>query len=744
MKFSHLLLFACLVSSRTTLAQTGAIIWSGNGTTNAWSNTGNWSGGRVPTAAQSVVIPAVAVGKYYPTVPAGQSPACFSLTVSAGATLTISGTLTVNSTLTDAGTIVIASSSTSAAKQLTTRNNVTINTTGTLTNNGKLIFTGTNNTSASTPLVFTNDGTITSGNDALLQFSNTRPVTLNGGGTTALSNISFTAFGNAPLTIATTNYLDVSRVATLNASDVYSQGKLRLISNATTTGILFNAGSGIVPDTIETQRYITYSKPADASAPNQAGFGYRQYSSPVEGANFSMFKRGTSFVPVYDNPAKPYQYPANGNPQPFPLIFLYDQNQLDRATTTGPEAFNYGWIAINEGTMLEAARGYTVQISALNTTTGNPNTVSVRGVPHTGDYDSPVYVRGSNPQSGLQMVGNPYPGFISMFDVTADNIANGFDQVVFKIRSVGPYAGSYETYDPGDGSNVDSLNQFFPMMQGFFVLKKDASNPAPYQFHDTQRVGGNGYPTSNTRAFYRQAATAVVPTFNLRVADNSNADLRDEIRVAFRSDATAGHDMRYDAVRPADNMGDNPTLFTVNANREECLRNTLPTLHGTTTIPLGLRTLVPGHSYTLRTGNVLLLGTGQVFLEDRQTGKVQDLLAEPTFTFTASAAALEHRFFLRFESVAGTVHPVAPAFEVYPNPVTAGQKAQFSAHGLTVGVATATLLTTYGATVMTKSVAVSGDGLLLGELPLTDVKPGLYILQLTSGNNVTTQRLQVR
>jgi hypothetical protein len=638
MKFSYLLLFACLVSSSGALAQTATITWSGN-SNNAWSNAANWNGARVPTAAQSVIIPAVATGKYYPTVLAGQSPACLGLTVSAGATLTISGTLTVNGALTDAGSIVIAATASTAAKQLTTRNNVTINNTGVLANSGKILFTGTTNTSASTPLVFTNNGTITSGNDAVLQFSNTRPVTLNGSGTTSLSNVAFTLYGNAPLTIATNNYLDVSRVATLNGSDVYSQGKLRLTSNADATGILFNAGSGIVPDTIETQRYIAYSKPADASAPNQAGFGYRHYSSPVEGANFSMFKRATSFVPIFDNPANPYKYPTNGNPQPFPLIFSYDQDQLDQATTTGPEAFNYGWVGVTDGTPLAAARGYTVQISALNTATGNPNTVSVRGVPHTGDYDSPLYGRGSNPQAGFQLVGNPYPGFISMYDVTADNIQNGFDQIISKFRSVGPYAGSYEPYDPGDGSNVDSLNQFFPMMQGFFVRKTDASNPGPYQFHDTQRVGGNGYPTSNTKGFYRQAAAVVVPTFNLRVADNRNADLRDEIRVAFRSDASAGHDIRYDAVRPADNMGGNPTFFTVNAAQEECLRNTLPPLQGTVTVPLGLRTLVPGRSYSLRTGKVLLLGTGQVFLEDRQTGKVQDLLAEPTFSTASSCAS---------------------------------------------------------------------------------------------------------
>jgi hypothetical protein len=728
-----------VLGGTSAFAQTSAT-WVGptpqnNSPNQNWNTAVNWSTGKVPTSAVSAVIPEMTSGKY-PVVQANSSFSCLNLSVAARASITIDGTLTVYGPLTDAGSIVI-----NPSRTLATRNNVNVVANGSVTNNGTLSFSGTS-ASASTPLVFTNNGIITSSDEGVLVFTNARAVTLNGSGITSLSNVNFTTFGTGPLTLATTNYVDVRRVAKLNGSNVYSQGKLRLTSDANSTGILFNAGSGIVPDTIETQRYITLPAQVDPNNPSAAS--YRQYSAPVEGAKFSMFKKGTSFVPIYDNPANRYQYPNNDNPNPYPSIYDYSQDELSRSGSGGPGNFNWGWRGVTEGTLMELGRGYSVYISALNTANGSPNTVSVRGIPHTGDLESPNYGRGDYAESGFQMVGNPYPGFVSMYDVTQDNLGNGFDQIVYKFRPQGLHDGIYEPYDPGDGSDIDGINQYFPMMQAFFVRKTDPSILTPYQFHDTQRLGGNGYPTeSNARPFYRTAQAAIVPTVGLLLADTNQPDLRDEVRVSFRPDATIGHDVRYDAVRPGDNMGENPTFFSINATQEKCSRNALPTLKGTVNVPLGLHTLVAGRSYSVRVDKLTMLAKGQVFLEDRQTGKVQDIVTEPIFTFKADQAAYEHRFFLRFEEVP-TATELMPAFEIYPNPVGADRSLQFSARGLAMGTATATLFTSYGAEVLNKPVTVSGDGLILGELSLTGLNSGIYILRFTSGNTVITRRVEVR
>jgi hypothetical protein len=738
MKSTCLLLFICLAGSGSALAQT-TITW--NGSANAlWTNKANWNGGVAPTPAQAALIPALVASKSYPVVPAGVSPSCAGLTVASGATLTVNGWLSVNGVLTDAGTILIQPAATGAAgtMRLTARNTLTVTPSGSLAinstfapaNSGNLIFTGESGS-------FVNDGRITSADEGVLYFSNNRPITVSGSGTTQLSYVLFTQLGNAPVTLATTNFVDVRRRAMLNGSDVNSNGKLRLTSDAVSTGILFNQGVGIIPDEIYAQRYIEPS----AENSTSPSFGYRHYSAPVEGATFEMFEAGTSFRAICDPNQTPY--PTYLSMRPYPNIYQYNQDLLDVATPANA-VFDCGWQSLpNKQTPLELGRGYTVNISAINTNDNTPNIVTLHGVPHTGDITSPYFGRGNYDDSGFQMVGNPYPGFLNMRAVTSDNMQNGFSPNVSKSISTGPYSGRYEQYNFVDDAD-DSANQYWPMMQGFFVFRLDASNTTPYQFHDSHRV--NEYPdpaTTNTRPFNRTAAVAV-PTFNLAVSDNQDAALMDNVRVSFRPEATAGYDVRYDAVRMADNMGDNPTLFTVNAAQQECSRDARATLSGTVTMPLGLRTLVVGHSYTLQTGKLALLGQGQVFLEDRQTGLVQDLVAKPAFTFMAASKACEHRFFLRFERVAGAKPALAPAFETYPNPVAAGSSLQFSAHGLSAGTATATLLTSYGTEVQRQAVAVGGNGLMLGELSLADVKPGIYLLRFTAGNTVVTKRLEVR
>jgi hypothetical protein len=739
MKSTCLLLFICLAGSGSALAQT-TITWNGSSSP-LWTNKANWNGGVAPTPTQAALIPALPAGRNYPVVPAGISPSCAGLTVAAGATLTVNGWLSVSGALTDAGTILIQPAATGASglMRLTARNTLTVTPSGTLAinattapaNNGNLIFTGENGT-------LVNDGRITSSDEGVLYFSNSRPTTFSGSGTTQLSYVLFTSLGNAPVTLATTNFVDVRRRAMLNGSNVNSNGKLRLTSDAVSTGILFNQGIGIIPDEIYAQRYI--EPVAENPAPS---FGYRHYSSPVEGATFEMFETGTSFQAVCDPNQTPY--PTYLSMRPFPNIYLYSQDLIDAATPANA-VFDCGFQSVpNKQTTMEMGRGYTVNISAINTNDNTPNTVTLHGVPHTGDVTSPYYGRGNYTDSGWQMVGNPYPGFINMRSVTSDNMANGFSSTVHKYIATGQYAGRYEPYNFVDDAD-DSANQYWPMMQGFFVRRIDASSTASYQFFDSHRVGQDGYPdptTTNTKAFNRTAAVAV-PTFNLAVSDNQDAALLDNVRVSFRPEATAGYDARYDAVRMADNKGDNPTLFTVNAAQQECSRDARATLSGTVTMPLGLRTLVAGHTYTLQTGKLALLGTGQVFLEDRQTGLVQDLVAKPAFTFTAGNKACEHRFFLRFESVAGAKPALAPAFETYPNPVAAGSSLQFSAHGLSAGPATATLLTSYGTEVQQQSVTVAGNGLMLGELSLADVKPGIYLLRFTAGNTVVTKRLEIR
>lgn len=709
--------------------------WTGGAGDGRWNTRANWNPAVTPSSTQTVIIPLLTNGNPYPTVLVGSSLSCGTLSVAQGATLTLNGSLTLNGPLTNAGTILIQPpAGNTKGSQLLARKSVIITTTGVLAINvptapldgGNFVFSGFQDVNAT----LVNNGSITSSDAGVFQFSNGRPVTVSGSGTTSLSNVLFPAQGNAELTLATDKFIDVRNIATLDGSDVYSQGKLRLTSNATSTGMLRNKSIGVISDEIYVQRYIDPVQNASA--------GYRHYSAPVAGATFAMFEDGTSFQAICD--PNMTAYPALQRVQPFANIYLYNQDLVQNAPPNAPGAedgFVYGFQSVpTKGTTMDAGRGYTVNIDASNT-------VTLHGVPRTGPIECPNYGRGTHESAGRQFVGNPYPSYVSMRLVVSDNMQNGFTNTVYKYVSTGQYTGYYQDYKFADDQE-DMENQFWPMMQGFFVRRDDTTNEAPYTFTEDHRVYSPD--PANAKSFNRVAAApaVAVPTFNLTVSDNADTKLLDNVRVSFRTGATGRYDSQYDSERLADNVGENPTFFTVTADNKECTRDARPALTGTTTLPLGLRTLVAGHTYSLKVGKLALLAPGQVYLEDRQTGKVQDLLAAPTFTFTADRQAYEHRFFLRFEGTPGTTRPLAPTFETYPNPVGTSRSLQFSAHGLSAGPATAALLTVQGIEVLRQPVTVGGNGLMLGELSLADVKPGLYLLRFTAGNTVVTKRLEVR
>ncbi len=67
--------------------------WLGN--TIDWNLPSNWNIGAVPTSSIKVIIPHMAVGKFYPTISNGVNATCYSITLEEDATITVNGNLEV-------------------------------------------------------------------------------------------------------------------------------------------------------------------------------------------------------------------------------------------------------------------------------------------------------------------------------------------------------------------------------------------------------------------------------------------------------------------------------------------------------------------------------------------------------------------------------------------------------------------------------------------------------------------------
>ncbi|GAB3833758.1 T9SS type A sorting domain-containing protein [Hymenobacter jeollabukensis] len=691
-----------------------------------WTASANWTPSGVPSPTTDVIIPA---GK-------SSYPAITSATASCR-------TLTIQSNTAGSGSVTVGPGATLAVNVATGTSATAVNNAGTLTLNGTLRVKAN----------IVNNGTINSGDAALLRIENTSgTVNISGTGTTILNDVTFGA-GAASFASTLASQARITRRALLAGGNVTTNGKLRFAAPASnpagTSGYVYYGGSGRLNGPITVERPI--------SPLYNQGNGYRHYSTPVADPAFSSLAT-SGFSPIINTS---YAYPTNNALTPYPNVFYFDEAAV---VNNNADAFEYGW-RCPAGSTLETTRGYTVNINSSAM-------VALTGTPNEGTLQTAPLGRGAYAQSGFHLVGNPYATPIDVFQVMTDNLydddpahvdtynPDGFDGTVYFYRSLTQYSGRYQAINVTGAGSSDSLTQLFPVMQGFFVRKTTSANAKEYTFNDSQRADplDPAYSTTALTPFFRSAAgtapaATATPTglFRLQATDLSSG-AADQTNVGFRPDATAGHDPRYDALRPADNRNV-PTLLTANAAGQACMVNFLPALTtATRTVPVGLRTLVPGRSYALNAGAVaarqaLPAGT-RVWLEDREQGQSYELTAGATLTFTAAAVAYEHRFFLRFESGAKPLGTQAAAaqplqLDVYPNPAAGGTAFQVSAAQLSGAQATLTLLNALGQTVTTKQLSVRG-GLLSGEVTTAGLPAGVYLLRLTTAGGTSTQRLQIR
>lgn len=731
-----LFLFAIAVLlTQASMAQTST--WTGASTVpsnDLWSNAGNWSPSGVPSSSTNVTIPTVSRPPRVTATALCQwltlSTTSASLTITgANAKLTVGKTVgsTTTGSVTNSGSITISSGGTlSTLNGVLLTNNITSSIKATITINSKLEARGG----------ITNNGTITSGSSGVLDLLNTAATTISGSGTTSLTNLNFSNFASNSISSTMSNPVTVSQVAKVQAYDVNTNGKLKLTSNSASTGLIWNAGNGKITGEIIVQRYVD-------SLYNR-GAGYRHYSSPVSPATFSELSTTGyhAFTPLIE---PTYAYPGNQTPNGnFPNIFYFDQSliTLNNSTYT---AWAYAW-------RCPGATTDTMHITKAYAVRTYPVKVSLTGKPHTGSVSSPGLGVGTSGGSivywsGWHLVGNPYPSPIDAFSVMLNNTPN-FRASIAINHSTSLTGGRYSILNNGD-ANTDSIAQFLPIMQGFFVQRDTSSRNTgtqTYNFTDFDRKTEN--PATGLTPFYRMARP-VFPRLELALLNNQSRD-QDLTAVSFRPEAKNGYDSQYDAPRPPDNDGTCPTLYTVSEAHERCAINAYGPLTTSTVVPVGMKTLIPGNSYTLRLSKLNNFDAAtRVFLEDRLAGRTKELKPQRPFIFLADGESYEQRFFLHVEpegrSLATDANTTELAVDVYPSPAAIGSDLLFDVAGLprTGGEVTATLISVYGRTVATQQLVAAGRD-VMGRVPTTGLQQGVYTLRLTTAVGTVARKVIIR
>jgi len=545
---------------------------------------------------------------------------------------------------------------------------------------------------------FVNQGVFDNSGTGMVMFSGSSAQQI-GGGYNSFENLTI---GPAGATLNTA--ASVHRMLTLNGNLSTNGQALVLESDASGTAMVVNNG-GVVVGNATVERYIDPSL--------NSGSGYRHYSSPVAAAPLNDLNTGTftaTVNPLYNTSATPQ------NVTPFPNVFGYDETRLASSPATGGTAFDKGWISpTSASSTMQPMQGYTVHIPASST-------VDLTGTLNNGSMSATGLSRGTDPNAGWHLLGNPYP---APLDFTLLG-RSGIDAAVYMFQSSGPYAGSYQGFVNGVSFNGGTA--IVPVMKGFFVRTSTPGVNGTLTYSNAARLTNYANPT-----FRRDARPRI--TLELQ-ASNGQAD---QAVAYFEQGATAGFDAAFDAHKLS--PGGSPVLALL-AGTQPLAVNGLPALSGTdVTLPV-LAQLPQAGSCTLRTAELANLPVGyRAYLRDALTGTTTDLSLQPTYSFVASPAA-PGRFTLvitQSRLLATMPFQLSEQVSLYPNP--AQREVQLALPtALSQQAVRLSFLNALGQVALQRTLPA---GTSAHTLTLNGLAAGVYSVQLQTSLGLVTKRLVV-
>lgn len=260
---------------------------------------------------------------------------------------------------------------------------------------------------------------------------------------------------------------------------------------------------------------------------------------------------------------------------------------------------------------------------------------------------------GSTAWKGYNLIMNPHASAINWNAATRNNVDNTvviWDPATSSYK----YFGS-DIFGGSLGAPTGALNPI-ASGQAFFVR---ANGPAPtVSIPEAAKVVGG--------TFFR-SATNEGEVFKIEL---SNAEGKSDVALFnFLSDATSGHDTKYDAGKW---MNSFVNVYTLTEGRKLAI-NALPFEGEQMTIPVGLNS--PAGAYTFNfSGLSALENVDGIFLRDNETAQLVDLKTQPFHSFTLGQAGEENgRFEIIFTN--GLTNFKANQIQVsssviYPNPVS--------------------------------------------------------------------------
>lgn len=496
---------------------------------------------------------------------------------------------------------------------------------------------------------------------------------------------------NAGVTLQDT--LKISGIVTVNTGSLVSGGYLVLLSDLTQTALINGTGAGEVTGPVTMQRYLPL------------GFGYKYFSSPFQDSRVSQFGDDMDLGAA------------------FPSVYRYDEN---RKLAGVPAS---GWIKYSyPDSLLRPMRGYSVNFGSVSA----PDIADVTGIVNNGSMSLTLYNHNNPYTLGFNLVGNPYPSPIDWDAAgwTRTNIDNGIH--FFKASTTDQYGGTYSSYVGGVSTDPGVASNIIPSMQGFFVHVTNGVFPVT----GTLGLDNSVRISDLTHSFIKSDPEESKPLMRLSAAFSDNPASTDASVIYFNDNAGTAYDSKFDALKLMNTDINVPNLYPVGSDGSKLSIDALPSsLMTGCTVPLGIK--------TSRAGNVVfkvpfissLFPVTSVWLADLTAGINQDMLSGNEYSVLLSSGEYSGRFFLYLNSSPTGITDLIKNELNFKAYFFEGKViADIDLRGSREGKIAISNLT--GKPVFSYRIFDSGHYEFDPEM-----KPGLYIITLSTGNNRISRKI---
>jgi hypothetical protein len=269
--------------------------------------------------------------------------------------------------------------------------------------------------------------------------------------------------------------------------------------------------------------------------------------------------------------------------------------------------------------LLTSGTGYVARLA-------NTQTVTFTGTLNSGNITlNPTFANDAAPKQGYNLIGNPYTAYLNWENVAKTNVSNTIWRRTFSGSAM-----VFETWDGLLGTNISGqgeVDQYIAPMQAFWV--KATASGAQLDIPASARSTRSGKLLKSKEDY---------SILRLQLA---NATQVDEAILAF------GDEIRPASAKMSNESADVPEIYTLSSEKEQVI-NYYAKPQASSQIALGFRT-GKANTFTIKASEIRNFANGaSIILEDKLTGKKQDLRLNPEYQFTSEIATTSSRFVLHF------------------------------------------------------------------------------------------------